>query len=400
MLLMLGLGFASGLPLALTAGTLQAWMTTEGIDIKTIGLFSLVGLPYTFKFIWSPLMDRYTPKFLGRRRGWMVISQAALFVAIIALGSLQPRDHTLFVALLAVAIAFFSASQDIVIDAYRTEVLRQEEFGAGAGVAILGYRLGMLTSGALALILADHYSWQAVYAMMAGMLAVGFVCALVGPETQSVAAPKSLREAVIGPLRDYFQRPGAVEILLFIVLYRIDVVLANALTTPFMLQLGFSKTDIGALNKGLGLASSIAGSLLGGALIPRLGMKRALVIFGFLQCISTLCFSVLAYVGHHYPTLALSVSAENFCSGLGNAAFVAFLMSLCNKRYTATQYALLTSLGAVSRVFVGAPTGYLEATFGWFHYFNIATLSGIPGLLMIYRYERWTKNESLESSTP
>lgn len=400
MFLMLLMGFASGLPLALTGATLQAWMTTEGIDLSTIGLFSLVGLPYTLKFLWAPLMDRFQPPFLGRRRGWMLFCQLSLMALIIFLGFSRPAQMPGLMACLALAVAFLSASQDIVIDAYRTEFLRKEEFGTGAGVAIMGYRIGMLVSGAMALMLADFFSWQAVYCLMAGLLLFGIYSTLSAPEPIIPSGtPRALREAVLGPLLDYFRRKGAWEVLSFIVLYRIDVVIAVSLVTPFLLKLGFSKTEIAGLNKTLGLLMTILGSLAGGAMIPRLGMKRALLIFGVLQCFSTLLFSLLAAIGFNHLLLALAVSGESFCSGLGNAAFIAFLMGLCNKRYTATQYALLTSLGALSRVFAGAPMGFLAEAVGWVSFFNLATLSGLPGLLLVYfRYNYWDSGEKQDET--
>ncbi|MBI5906291.1 MAG: AmpG family muropeptide MFS transporter [Deltaproteobacteria bacterium] len=384
------LGFSSGIPLALTGSTLQAWMTSEKVDLAVIGVFSLVGLPYTIKYLWSPLMDRFVPPFLGRRRGWMLVTQVALLFAVAAMAFSEPGAHPGALALLALLVAFSSASQDIVVDAWRTEVLAPEELGPGAGVHILGYRVAMLTSGAIALILADRMPWRVVYLLMAGSLLVGIAASLLSPEPEIRGKPpRTLRAAVIDPFLEFFARPGAVPILLFVVFYKLDVVMATALTTPFLLELGFTMTDIGAVTKGLGMVSTIFGTLAGGAVVAKAGMKASLWIFGVLQSVSTLTFFALARLGHHYPMMVAAIGVENLCSGMGTAAYAAFLMSLCDKRYTATQYALLTSLMAVTRVVVGAPTGFLVKAYGWETYFIVSALAAIPGLLLLLRYDRW-----------
>ncbi|GAB4246310.1 MAG: AmpG family muropeptide MFS transporter [Deltaproteobacteria bacterium] len=384
------LGFSSGIPLALTGSTLQAWMASENVDLTVIGAFSLVGLPYTVKYLWSPLMDRFVPPFLGRRRGWMIVTQAALLLAIAAMAFSEPKAHPGALAILSFLVAFCSASQDIVVDAWRTEVLSPEELGPGAGVHILGYRVAMLTSGAIALILADRIPWRVVYLLMAGSLAVGISSSLLAPEPELAGkAPKTLRSAVVEPFLEFFGRPGAAGILLFIVFYKLDVVMTTALTTPFLLEIGFTKTDIGAVTKGLGMLSTIVGTLAGGAIVARTGMKASLWIFGLLQSVSTFTFWALAKVGHHYPMMVAAIGVENLCSGMGTAAYAAFLMSLCDKRFTATQYALLTSLMAVTRVVVGAPTGFLAKSYGWPAYFVFSALAAVPGLLLLLRYDRW-----------
>ncbi len=388
------LGFSSGIPLALTGTTLQAWMATEKIDLTVIGAFSLVGIPYTAKYLWSPLMDRFVPPFLGRRRGWMIITQAALMLAIGAMAFSEPAGATTLFAVLAFLVAFTSASQDIVVDAWRTEILEPVELGPGAGVHILGYRIAMLTSGAIALILADRLPWKTVYLLMAGSLLVGIVASLLAPEPRlKLKPPSTLRDAVAKPFSEFLSRRGAAEILMFIILYKLDVVMATALTTPFMLELGFTKTDIGTVTKGFGMVATIVGSLAGGAVVARTGMKASLWIFGVLQSVSTLSFLALARLGHHYPMMVTAIGLENLCSGMGTAAYAAFLMSLCDKRFTATQYALLTSLMAVTRVIVGAPTGYIAKTFGWEQYFLRSALAAIPGLLLLFRYSGWTAPE-------
>jgi len=397
MLLMLFLGFSSGIPLALTGSTLSAWLVAEGVDIKTIGLFSLVGLPYAFKFAWSPLMDRFIPPFLGRRRGWMLITQLALIVSISALGFFNPSSMPVMIATLALALAFFSASQDIVLDAYRTEYLKPEERGAGAGVWIMGYRIAILVSGAAALILSDFLSWRLVYIIMGMTMAVGCTATLLAPEplktnpgVETIDPPKTIRDAVILPFVEFFRRPGAIDILLFIIIYKIGDVAAAQMTTPFILKyIGFSRTELGTIYKGFGMAATIVGTLIGGAIMSRWNLKRSLFIFGVLQGVSTLAFILLEFTGREIWALCLVIGAENLCGGMGTAAYTALLMGLCNRKFTATQYALLSSLMAVSRYVTGTPTGYMVEWWGWTAFFIVCTLAALPGLLLLLRYERW-----------
>ena len=389
-------GFSSGLPLSLTASTMQAWMKESGVDLTTIGAFALVGLPYSLKFLWAPVLDRYTPPFLGRRRGWILIWQVFLVVAIAAMGFIDPKEHLGLLALLALLVAFGSASQDIVIDAWRTETLTPEEYGAGAGAQTIGYRGAMLVSGALALALADSLPWHTVYLLMAGAMALSIGYTLLAPEPQvSVKPPRTLAEAAVFPLVEFLKRKGSIENLAFIILYKLDVVMALALTTPFLLELGFTKTVIGAVNKGGGLVSVIVGTLVGGALLPKLGMKRALWIFGVAQGIATLSFLGLAVVGKDYPLMVFAICADNFFSGMGTAAYAAFLMSLCNPKFTATQFALLSSLMALTRTVAGAPTGWLAQHLGWPGYFVLCTVAMIPGLALLTRFDKWKGPEVL-----
>lgn len=393
------LGFSSGLPLALTGTTLQAWMKAENVDLSVIGLFALVGLPYTLKFIWSPLMDRFVPPLLGRRRGWILLCQVALVVAIAAMAFSKPFEAPALTALLAFAVAFFSASQDIVVDAFRTEMLSASELGPGASLHITGYRIAMLVSGAVALILADHVSWRWVYFTMAAAMAVGVAATLAAPESATNSqrnglAPTSLHDAVVLPFVEFFKRRGAVEVLFFVILYKLDVVIATAMTTPFMLELGFTKTDIGAVTKGFGLVATLGGTLAGGVLMVKLGMRRSLLFFGIFQAISGLSFAMLARLGHHYPMMVGAIAAENFCGGMGNAAFTAFMMSQCDRRFTATQYALLTSLMALTRVLGSAPSGFLAKGIGWENYFFFSVVASLPGLLLLARFRRWEGKEA------
>jgi PAT family beta-lactamase induction signal transducer AmpG len=381
------LGFASGLPLALTSGTLQAWMAVDGVNIRTIGIFALVGLPYTVKFLWSPIMDRFVPPLLGRRRGWMIITQLVLMLGIAIMAFNSPKQAPLLMAAFALTVAFSSASQDIVIDAYRTDVLREKERGAGAAVFVMGYRIAMLISGALALVLSDNIGWHSTYLLMAGLMTVGIISTFFGPEPeQKIIPPKSLQEAIWGPLKDYFSRRAAVLLLLLIILYKLGDAYAGTLTTAFLIKgVGFSPTDVGTINKGLGLISLIVGAMFGGALMARLGLFRSLLLFGVLQAVSNLSFMVLAWLGKNYGMLIFAVAFENLSGGMGTASFVALLMTMCNSRYSATQYALLSSLAALGRIFIAPTSGFIVASMGWASFFFITALAALPGLWLLWR---------------
>lgn len=380
------LGFSSGLPLALTGGTLQAWMTVAGVDLRTIGIFALAGLPYTMKFLWSPLMDRFVPPFLGRRRGWIVVMQLTLMIGIAAMAFTSPRGMPRLVGLLAVMVAFSSASQDIVIDAYRTDVLHEKERGVGAAVFVMGYRLAMLVSGALAFILSDRIGWQNTYLLMAALMGLGVLASLWGPEPEvKVAPPKSLTEAVWGPLRDFLSRRSALILMLLIVLYKLGDAYAGSMTTAFLIRgMGFTPTEVGTINKVLGLVSLILGAMIGGTLMVRLGLYRSLMIFGILQGVSILSFMALAWVGKNYSLFVFSVAFENLCGGMGTAAFVSLLMALCNQRYSATQYALLSSLAALGRTVISPTSGFLVEMLGWTQFFFAAALTALPGLWLLW----------------
>jgi len=384
------LGFASGLPLALAGGTLQAWMAVEGVDLKTIGFFSLVGLPYALKFFWAPLLDRYALPFLGRRRGWILGTQLALMILIVMLGFTSPKDTPWLVALFALLLTFTSASQDIVFDAYRTDVLREKERGLGAAVSVTGYRIAMLASGALALILAGPLGWRVTYLLMAGLMLIGTMATIFGPEPEeTVRPPQSLKEAISGPLTEFFGRPSAWAFLALIILYKIGDAFAGSLTTAFLIRgPGFSIGEVGAINKGLGLMATIIGALYGGVMMARLGLYRSLMIFGILQAISNLSFMVLAYAGKVYSIMVAAVAFENLAGGMGTAAFVAFLMALCDHRYTATQFALLSALASLGRIFVGPPSGYLSHEVGWVVFFFVTFLAALPGLALLYKMRR------------
>lgn len=383
---MLPLGFASGLPLALTSGTLQAWLTVAGVDLQTVGIFTLVGLPYAMKFLWAPLMDRFVLPWLGRRRGWMVVTQLGVAVGLTAMAVTGPRDHPWALGILALAVAFMSASLDIVFDAYRTDVLKPQERGFGAAVWVNGYRLALVVAGALALVLADAIGWRATYWLMGGLMAAGVATILLSPEPADPGAiPRSLTEAVWEPIKEFFSRSGAVGFLLLIVLYKAGDAFAATLSTAFLIGgIGFTATDVG-LMKGVGIAATLLGALAGGVAMARMGLFRALLAFGALQAVSNLSFVALAWVGKNYPATVAAVVFENFSGGMGTSAFVAFVMSLCDHRYTATQFALLSSLEALGRVLLGRPAADLVESLGWVQFFLVTFLAALPGLLLLWR---------------
>ncbi|MBC8412832.1 MAG: AmpG family muropeptide MFS transporter [Nitrospira sp.] len=384
------MGFASGLPLLLTITVLQAWMREEGVDLGVIGLFALVGLPYTVKFLWAPFLDRFTISVLGRRRGWLMLFQLLLALAIAGLGFTDPGQSPMLVAFAAFLVTFFSASQDIVVDAYRREDLADEELGLGSSLYVNGYRVGMLLASGGGLIMADFISFSQVYLIMALCMIPGIVTTYLTPEPEAVpGTPQSMKEAVINPLVEYFSRSGALWMLAFILFYKIGDTMASAMTTPFYLDIGFTKTEIGTVVKLFGFWATIAGGLAGGMIMLRLGINRSLWIFGVLQAISTAGFAVLASAGAHISLLAAVIAFENLTGGMGTAAYVAFMASITNKKFTATQYALLSSLMGVPRVFAAAPTGFFVKELGWFSFFIACTLIAIPGMLLLFKFAPW-----------
>ncbi len=396
---MLLLGFSSGLPLALTASTLQAWLTVTGLDVKRIGLFNQVQIPYTLKFLWSPLVDRYVLSRLGRRRSWMLASQLMLIAAIAVMGTLSPGDHIMMVAWVAIAIAFFSATQDIAVDAYRTDILAARERGVGTGIFISGYRIAMLTSGALALILAQHYGWRYTYWLMAALLLIGVLTTLFAPEPrQRQGSPTSLEAALIEPFRDYFSREGAVAMLVLVLLYKLGDALAGSLSTTFFIrELGFSMQEVGLMNKVLGLAATIIGALAGGLWMVRLPLYAALMGFGILQAVTNLGFWALALIGKSYIGMAAVVTLENLAGGMGASAATALLMALCNVRYSATQFALLSAIAVVGRILIGARSGYVVEAVGWADFFLLTFLAALPGLLVLHLLRRRIPQSPIDS---
>lgn len=398
MLICVSLGFSSGLPLFILYNLLSAWLKAENVDLKAIGLFALVGFPYTWKFAWSPLMDRFQFPLLGRRRGWMLVTQIALLGAVGAMGFFSPaRDLTAIVALCG-AIAFLSASQDIVIDAYRRELLSDQQQGSGTAVFVNAYKLSTLVPGSLSLILSDLMSWQAVFAITALFMLPGIFTTLLISEPRIYGAPpKSLREAVVLPFREFIHRSGwseALLVLAFIFLYKLGDSMATALATPFYIDLGFSRTQIGLVAKNAGLWASLAGGILGAVWLEKTGVNRGLWIFGALQAIAILGFAVLAKTGvstgeHATLMLGAVIGLEAFAVGLGTAAFTAYIATTTDPRYTATQYALFTSLAAVPRTFFNAATGYIVAQTGWFSFFLLCFALALPGMLMLPKIAPW-----------
>jgi len=397
--MMLPLGFASGLPLALTAGTLQAWLAVVGVDLKTIGIFTLVGLPYTLKFLWAPVMDRIVPPWLGRRRGWMLIMQVTVAFGLALMGLVGPGDHPEWLGLIAVGVAFASASLDIVFDAYRTDLLRPPERGFGAAVWVNGYRLALLVASSGALIMADRIGWNVTYLLLASLMALGVLTILLSPDPQTTdAAPTTLTDAIGLPLRELFSRPAIYGLLGLIVMYKIGDAIAGSLQTAFFIGgLGFSAADVGYV-KGIGIAATLLGALSGGLAMAKLGLVRSLLFFGVLQALSNLSFMFLAWMGKHYGALAASVIVENVTGGMGTAAFVALVMSLCDHRYTATQFALLSSLEALGRVFSGRPSAETVALVGWSWFFFISFLMALPGCWLVWQYRQQLPQEAGEGN--
>lgn len=385
---LLVLGFASGLPLALVTGTLQAWATVSDVSLQNIGFLTLVGTAYTLKFLWAPLVDRYAPNFLGRRRSWMFFTQVLLGVFIILMGTLSPSTHLGLLAAAAVIVAFLSATQDIAFDAYSTDVLRDNERAAGAALKVLGYRLAMIVSGGLALVLAGTWlGWQYTYALMGVFMLFCAFATVLAPEPEVVAAaPRTLGVAVVAPLAEFFSRRGAVLILLLIVLYKLGDAFAGALSTTFLIRgAGFSTEEVGAVNKIFGLIATIVGALAGGSIMARLGLYRSLMIFGLLQAVSNFGYWVLAVTPPHLYSMGIIVAIENICGGLGTAAFVALLMALCNQQFSATQFALLSALSAVGRTYLAGPlTPPLVEAIGWPHFFVLTVVIALPGLVLLW----------------
>ena len=399
MLVLALLGFTSGLPLFLTGSTLAAWMRIEGVSLTTIGIFSLVALPYSLKFAWAPLFDRYIPPILGRRRGWLIITQVLLLIAIAAMSLHDPRRSLQILALNAVFIAFFSASQDIVADAYRTDVLVEREMGAGAAIFVLGYRVALLASGALAFILADRMPWPTVYLLLALFMVVGMLATLWAPEpVVRGQPPQTFRDAVILPFREFFQRAGprtAILVLLFIILYKLPDSLTITLSTPFLIDLGFSQDDIGKIKGGLGIGATIVGAVAGGTIVAKMGINRALWLFGILQAVSNLAYYALALAGQQYPLLVGTILVENFCMGMVSSGFVAFMMSMCSTRFSATQYALLSSLTGVGRDVLVSPAGAIIEATSWATFFLITVIAALPGLLLLPIFAPWNADGPL-----
>ncbi|UCD81694.1 MAG: AmpG family muropeptide MFS transporter [Desulfobacterales bacterium] len=392
------MGFASGLPFLLSGATLSIWLTEAGVSLTAIGLFALVGTPYNLKYLWAPFIDRLPipilSKMLGRRRAWMLMIQLGLMASIIALGLSKPQSAPEWTAFLALAVAFFSASQDIVIDAYRIEILDEDQQGAGAAMTQAGYRFGLLASGAGALYLATNMDWSLVYAIMAGLVLIGFIAALCAPipktdrmmEENIQQADGWFRSAVVAPFIEFFQRNNlqmAIAILVFILLYKFGDAFAGVMANPFYIRIGFSKIEIANVSKIFGVFATLLGVFTGGLAVKRFGILRSLLYCGILQMFSNLMFAAQAALGPHVGFLVLTIGIENLSGGMGSAAFVAYLSVLCNTAYTGTQFALFTSFMAFGRTWLSAMSGWIAEQTDWVTFFVISTFVALPGLLMV-----------------
>lgn len=390
-------GFSSGLPLYILVSLLPAWLRSEGVDLKAIGLFALIQLPFTWKFIWAPLFDRYTLP-LGRRRGWLLLTQLGLILTLPMFGRFHPQLDIWTIAYFCSLVAFFSASQDIVLDAYRRELLLDEELGLGNAVHVNAYKLAGLIPGSLSLILADHLDWSYVFVITAMFMLPGMMMTLLVREPALLLdRPKTLREAVVAPFVEFMQRRGvqsALLVLLFIFLYKLGDSMATALATPFYLDMGFSKTEIGLIAKNAGLWPSVIGGMLGGLWMLKIGINRALWVFGVLQMVAILGFVWLVDAGHSLFSLGAVIGIEAFGVGLGTAAFVAYIARETNPMYTATQFALFTSLAAVPRTVANAATGYMVESLGWQQFFVMCFLIAIPGMLLLVKVAPWREESS------
>ncbi len=397
MLICVFTGFASGMPLYVLFQLVPAWLREGGVSLTEIGLFALVGIPYTWKFVWAPLMDRWVPPFLGRRRGWMFLFQLALLISIGILGMFEPAQSTWTVAWLAMAVSFFSASQDVALDAYRREILPDQELGLGNAIHIQAYRISSLVPGSLSLILADLLPWSSVFWITGAFMAVGMIMSLLVSEPESELPPHSgLRQAVIAPFAEYFQRRGAAGLLLvlgFMFLYKIGDNMATALATPFYLDMGFTKTEIGLVAKHAALWPAIFGGLLGGVIMVRLGINRSLWVFGVVQLVSILGFALLAGSGPLLWLLAVVIGFEYLGVGMGTAAFTAFIARETSKTYAATQFALFTALAALPRTFANASTGIIVEQTGWVDFFLLCALLALPGMLLLLWVAPWGGEE-------
>lgn len=395
-------GIASGLPLYFLIQLVPAWLRSEGVGLTEIGLFALVGFPYNWKFIWAPLMDRYVPPFLGRRRGWVLITQIALMLSMAALGFIDPKVSVGLVAYVAAGVAFFSASQDVVLDAYRRELLKDEELGLGNAIHVQAYRLAGLVPGSLGVIMGDYLPWSTVFMVMAGFMAIGVAMTLwVSEASDASVAPLTLRAAVVEPFREFVLRRGlgsALLLLSFLFLYKLGDNMATALSSPFYLDIGFSLTEIGTIAKTASLTAAIIGGLVGGVIMIRLGINRALWVFGFVQVASILGFAALAEIGPNRLALTLVIVFEYLGVGLGTAAFTAFIARATTPAYAATQFALFTALAALPRTFANATTGWIVEAIGWTNFYLFCTALAVPGMLMLFKVAPWSEPSDAQSS--
>lgn len=380
---MLVLGFLSGLPLALSGSTLQAWFTQNDVRLVTIGMLTLIGVPYTFKFLWAPLMDHFSLP-IGKRRGWIMLTQIGVSISLFWLAQLQPQNQASLMGMVALFIAFFSASQDVAIDAYRTDVLPPEEQGLGIAFFVFAYRMAMLFSSGIVLILAQYLGWKLTYELMGLIILLGIVPSYFAPQPKQLASAPQFYQTVKQALGDLLQRNNILLILLFIVLYKVGDALALSLMITFLLKgLGFTLVEVGVAYKIMSMVATILGCLLGGVLLTRINIYRALLLFGFAQAFSNLTFVALAMIGKNFACMSAAIFIENFCSGLSTAAFLAFLTSLCNHRFSATQFALFTAIASLGRVFLGPLAGILVTNLGWVNFYIWAFIASFPGLIIL-----------------
>lgn len=393
MLICIFTGFSSGLPLFVLYQLVPGWLRDQGVSLAEIGLFSLIGVPYVWKFLWSPLLDRYSLGRLGRRRSWMLATQVLLLISIAAFGMVNPIENIWSVAYLATAVAFFSASQDIVLDAYRRELLPDNELGLGNSIHVQAYRFSGLVPGSLAFILADHISWQSVFIIVAGFMVLGILLTLFIKELETEHnAPKSLRDAIVLPFKDFIQSNGlksAAFTLVFLVLYKLGDNMATALQTPFFIDMGFSKTEIGVIAKTSSMIAMTIGIVVGGIVMIKLSINRALWLFGFVQIASILGFAALAEIGHNNVALAIAMGFEYLGVGLGTAAFTAFIARTTNPAFAATQIALFTAIAVLPRTFANATTGFIVEQIGWTQFYFLCTVLAVPGMLMLFKVAPW-----------
>ncbi|MFS4459271.1 AmpG family muropeptide MFS transporter [Bdellovibrio sp. HCB2-146] len=394
MFIILVLGFSSGLPFLMTGGTLKTWLSREHVDISTIGYFSWVGLAYSLKFLWAPLLDRFTISKVGRRRSWMLLSQLLIAGSLAFMGTLNPQTNLALMAAVAVLIAFFSATQDIAIDAYRRELLSNEELGLGSSLSIYGFRVGMLLSGGIGLSFVDpatlDLSWGQLYYLIAACMGVGIITTLLAPEPKvDTPPPRSLTEALVGPFSEFLKRNGAYFILAFVFLFKLGDALSGAMLNPFYVEMKYSNLDIGLVAKTFGMASSLLGLFFGGVTIYYIGIYRSLWIFGVLQALSTAAFALLTYTNGAIWSFATVVVFEDVTSGMGSAAFVAYMGALTNKKYTATQYAIFASIATLGRNFFSGFSGDMVKALGWEGFFYTCALIAIPGLLMLFKMRQY-----------
>ena len=399
------MGFVAGLPLLLTITLLQAWLTDVNVSKSTIGLFALIGLPYSLKFLWAPIFDRYVISPLGRRRGWLLFVQVLLIISIFLLGQSNPEINLYSVAVLSLSVTFFSASQDIIIDAYRRESLLEREQTIGASAYVLGYRFGALAAGAGGLILADIYSYSFVYTLMSLIMLIGVVTTFFANEPKITAQPTTLKESIIEPFKEFFNRYQVEKndiqkyvpylILLFVLLYKVGDTMAHSLSTNFYLEIGFSKTEIGTVVKFFGLGATLIGAFVGGVLSLKIGLYKSLIYFGVFQLIATLGFAVLFYTGDNIIMLIGVITLENLAAGMGYTAYLAFIANMTSKQFTATQFALMTALMSLPRTFLSGTSGFLVEMLDWDIYFIFCSLIAIPALLILKKIKFIIKDEQI-----